>query len=512
MATYNFQPVPVYGQVGTLVRFGAQAGATFPTTKLDGTSATVVQGGVTKVGYVEAGSDGKIPAFSTTDIPSVLIDFGLGQLTVHSQEAITAGASSAAAAAASATVAEAARDDVLTAMASEVARADAAYVPVQPDHTYIHPRFGRYWYTALAGGSTKPVVAVVGDSIAKKFNASSVANSWVGKLRTDLQTTYTDGGLGFVGMADAGSGSGTFLSGFWSQYATDDRVALTGTWTLSPWKSSGPGMTIGSSTVAASTASFRVRGSTLNVYFLGVTSAGGTFSVSIDGGGATSYTTGSKPANAILKQQVATGLSTGWHTVLVTLVSGGVNLCGVSGENNTGVVVNNFSRGGATTLTAVDLETGGENTAAWNGGVKYPCNLLIYALGVNDFSPSTQGTLASTSEANARKLINAVREQTANSNGSVDVLFVINHIGDVTTRDPSMGYHDLVARWHDLAATYNGAVVDVWSRFDQNYARAATSSFWGDTATVGIAGTDTLHPSNAGHQAIFDLVRPVVIP
>lgn len=514
MATYSFREVLVwYGSVGSGLRV------------LRDSPVTVSRVDTGAVLY-NLTTDGQgVVTFTTTDLPTVLITSpgGLSQ-KVTSDDAISAaitasGANDTAVASllsntssASNAAAKAAVTTAINTTGSNVRTAtDALYSRKSLDHIFVHPRFGRYWYAALTS-SSKPTVAVVGDSIAKKFNASSVANSWVGKLRGQLQTTYGDGGLGFVGMADAGSASTQFLSGFWTQYGTDDKVALTGTWTLSTWKSAGPGFTLGSTTVAASTASFRVRGSTINVFFLGVTSAGGTFSVAVDGGTATNYTAGTKATNAIIKQQVATGLSTGWHTVVVNLVSGGLNLGGVSGENATGLVLNNFSRGGATTLAAIDTEASVEGAAPWNGGSKYPCDLLIYALGVNDAGTSVQGTLAATAELNARKLLNAVRESNATNGGATDVLFVLNHVGDVATRDPSMGYHDIVARWHDLARTYNGAVVDMWSKYDQNYARAAASSYWGDTATIGISGTETLHPGDTGHQAIYDMVRQVVIP
>ena len=95
MATYTFAPVPTYGSVGGLLTLGARAGTATVKT-LAGTAATVVQGGATKVGYLDVSPDGTVAAFTTTDLPSVRVNFGLGELAVHSFEAISAGASSAA--------------------------------------------------------------------------------------------------------------------------------------------------------------------------------------------------------------------------------------------------------------------------------------------------------------------------------------------------------------------------------------------------------------------------------
>jgi hypothetical protein len=103
VATYTFRPAPVWGQVGRLVRFGGPSAAQRAVRKLDTTSATVVQNGVSQAGYILANAEGMFDEFTTTDIPSVEIHvFGDTWLTVHSLEAITAGAASAASAAASA--------------------------------------------------------------------------------------------------------------------------------------------------------------------------------------------------------------------------------------------------------------------------------------------------------------------------------------------------------------------------------------------------------------------------
>ena len=383
---------------------------------------------------------------------------------------------------------------------------DGAYARKTPPHTMMHPAFGRFWYAALAG-KTKPVVAVVGDSIAKKFNAGSIAASWVGLLRAELQAAYGDGGSGFVGMADAGGAAGTFLSGSWSSYADIDRVTLTGTWTLASYVGAGPGVTLGASSTLGSAATFRVRGSEIAVYFLGDTGVGGTFSVKIDAASAVNYTTGSKASIATLRQVVGTGLaSTGWHTVVFTLVSGSFNFTGVSGENTTGVVVNNFSRGGATTVEASNA-----NCPNWNGGVDYPCDLMIFALGVNDVGTAVQGVMAANSAQRARIFLSAVREGTANSNGSTDIIILNNHAGSTATRDPNLVTHYMSARYREIVDSYEGCFVDIWAAFNNNYATAAAASYWGGT-TVGPPGADTLHPGDIGHGLLYNVLRPAVIP
>lgn len=86
MAVYTFRPVPAWGAVGQFARVGAQKNKTFPCTLPGGGDATVVQGGTTKVGYVESDDTGMVPSFTTTDIPRVICDFGFGAVSILSEE------------------------------------------------------------------------------------------------------------------------------------------------------------------------------------------------------------------------------------------------------------------------------------------------------------------------------------------------------------------------------------------------------------------------------------------
>lgn len=126
MATYTFKPVPVWGSPGNFARVGVAKAQSFPVTTLAGSSATVVQGGTTRVGYVLSDANGMIPAFTTTDIPSVVVDLGFGVVTMHSLEAITAGAASAASAASSASAAAASAATAASTLSSRVGKGDQA--------------------------------------------------------------------------------------------------------------------------------------------------------------------------------------------------------------------------------------------------------------------------------------------------------------------------------------------------------------------------------------------------
>lgn len=120
MTTYHFAPVPAYGSVGGLLRLGGRASTTLPVTDTTGASVTVVQGGTTKVGYVEADATGIVPEFTTTDVPVVRIATSVGVLDVNSREAISGAASERVAAEAAQAAAETARDDAVAATAGKV--------------------------------------------------------------------------------------------------------------------------------------------------------------------------------------------------------------------------------------------------------------------------------------------------------------------------------------------------------------------------------------------------------
>lgn len=372
---------------------------------------------------------------------------------------------------------------------------------------FVSPRFGRYWYDALQK-KARPTAAVVGDSIAKKFNASSIANSWVGKVRANLQSQYGDGGSGFMGMADYGTPGGTWLSSYWTQYPDTDRLKSNSTtWTLSTnanWQYDGPGFTMASSSTAGTNMEWNgMRGTTIAIYILGLaaTTGGGTYTISVDGkqvGGI--FTTINKGANAPYRQVITTSATTAPHKIVLTIRSGGVNLFGASAENSAGILVNTFARGG---LRSNDTVAGVNHGGKWNGGASYPCDLLIMALGVNDMANAD--SVASVTGDAQRKLISVAR----NGGSRADILFVCHHPGN---RDYKYNYHDIIARQRELAYAFDGALINMWTTYGNTYAEAAAMNYWGSTTTVGISGSDGLHPSDAGHLLIANEVIPIVNP
>lgn len=200
MATYTFKPVPAWGPVGTFARVGLGRSKAFPATLPAGGNATVVQGGVTKVGYVETDGNGLVPQFTTTDIPSVMVDFGFGPQIIHSLEAITAGAASAAAAAASASAAS-------SSASAAAASAASAANKVAKSEVIVNARdFG----AALNGTTddTTPFAnAITQAATAGTFGAVGVV-TWSGRAKVSA-LTLVDGvqlrGLGGATLVQTGS-------------------------------------------------------------------------------------------------------------------------------------------------------------------------------------------------------------------------------------------------------------------------------------------------------------------
>lgn len=371
---------------------------------------------------------------------------------------------------------------------ADTARADWAFVP---------EFYGARWQSAL-DTDPKPTIAIIGDSIAQKFNAESIATSWAGRLRTALQGLYGDGGSGFMGVAHS-----SFTSANWAQYPVEDRCTLTGTWTVSSDASSyqGPGIMMLATTTLNSTATFTVRGSIIDVYIYGLAAAGQNYTVKIDAGSEVTFNTGSKGADGPYRQSVTTSASAGTHTVVVKLTGTGLNLYGVSGENTTGAVVNNFGRGGATSAPFRDANP---NASLWNGGTNYPADLVIWAMGLNDSSTDYTNKVAALT---ASQTIRRQRDQLGVN--APDYLILVNH---GSGRDSTAwNWHLVPASMRELAENKGAAMVDIGAYFGGSVQAGLTASFWGTTNTMGPAGTDTLHPGTIGHGTIYDRVAPLVL-
>lgn len=362
---------------------------------------------------------------------------------------------------------------------------------------WVPDGWGETWWRARAQAATRQVVVgIMGDSIGKGTDAdpSELHDSWAGRMRTFLQQRYGDGGSGFVSI-------------------DLNDITSTGAWTVSPGfgtpSRGGPGGVSWRPTVAGNgaTVTFPVKGTTLGVLFKTAPSFG-TFNVSVDGG--SNQPVALNSAVSVLSYPV-TGLAEGWHTVRVTATTGNGEVFGVTGRNATGIVVDNYSGGGAsiTNTATFGLQTA---TVSGTGSPTYTTDslaqmgtpdLFIMMLGVNDVlaAAPTQESISD----NLTYLYGRVMAQGATDATPPDIAIVIEHAGKVDTLlDSAVEYSQLAQQLRSYAQAIGAAVVDVWGAGRRSW------QHWADLGLWGGSNTDTVHPNAAGHEQYWELIRPLV--
>lgn len=161
----------------------------------------------------------------------------------------------------------------------------------------------------------------------------------------------------------------------------------------------------------------------------------------------------------------------------------------------------------------------GANTAAgtfglpgkWSGGSANPCDLLIYSMGLND--AGAVQTDPAVWERNARNYLNDVLDGTGQT-GQTDILFLLPHPGQIEIGRTTVGlYSEYAARARGLAEFYKAAFINLGAavgRNSWNYFNG--QSYWGLNGTpAGNSGTEAVHLSDAGHQAYFNALAPLLI-
>jgi lysophospholipase L1-like esterase len=377
---------------------------------------------------------------------------------------------------------------------------------------YAPPSWGEFWKpkrdAAATGGKAR--IVVVGGSASQGYYASNLhSGGWVGNVRQALQSKFGNGGSGFYST----SRSGTYISGAEdTQALTSWRsvgcvITQTGSWTLGG-SNYGPGCTYIYADTTGASSQFKFTGSTLKIYTVtGGTRAGYTYK--IDAGGTVAVPQASGGATDIAVTTVS-GLSAGDHTVTITwngTASGTgqyLSIVGVSGENASGIVVDNLAKAGAKASTFGNPADTALN-AVWNGGKSYPADLVIFTAGPNDAAatPPTSGDAWANSVA---KYIQTVKNA---NNGATDIMFVLPHLGkhDVT----NYVYQDYAVRARGLAEAYGGAIVDLWTLGRTSWDYWNSLGYWGNPAAVGTAGTDSVHLSDTGYAYAANQITPLLM-
>lgn len=375
---------------------------------------------------------------------------------------------------------------------------------------YVPPGWGQFWRPKRdAAGSAKATIAAVGSSSVWGLYSSNLLTApFMSRLQTSLQTRYGNGGSGFFGSARSLVWMGASTTANAWAAISGNFASTTGTWGAgNNW---GPGATYLTTTIVGDTITFIVRGTTARIYTM--SGAGrSNWSYTVDGGSSVGVTDSGTGGSTIQITSI-TGLTNANHTIVITKAgAGGTSLAvaGVTGENATGVIMNNYGQSGATTSYFTDF-TNAYGAGRWSGGPDYPADLVIYGAGSND---ANQGFSADTYAANLRQFLSGVRDGSTvggtGVNGTTDILILLQHIGKYDATNMKWQDYSAVAR--PIAEAYGAALVSMWPMGRNSWNYWNTLNRWGTSATAGgVAGTDSIHMSDAGHQAIADAILPIL--
>jgi lysophospholipase L1-like esterase len=383
-------------------------------------------------------------------------------------------------------------------------------------HAYIPDGWGQFWRpkrnAAASGGKAR--VIVVGGSSSQGFYASNLhTGGWVGNMRTALQAKYGNGGSGFFSTSRSAiklnSPSDAAAVAAWTTAGC--MATTTGTWQLGG-SLYGPGFCYIYADTTGASVTFKVTGTIVKIYTVSGNGARPSFTHKIDGAAPVTVPDSGISASNIQVTTV-TGLANAEHTVVLTwagTASGtGQNLsvCGVAGENASGIVVDNNAKAGAASGSFVTGATTGASStlgASFNGGADNPCDLLIYTAGPNDAASNVTPDVWSQNVAKFMKVV----KDTGTQLGNTDIMIVIPHLGihDVT----NFVYQEYANRARAMADTYGIAFVNVWSLGRNSWGYWDSLGYWSDANNVGAVGHDSVHPNDVGYSFITQHILSVV--
>lgn len=368
---------------------------------------------------------------------------------------------------------------------------------------YVPPGWGAFWKARRdTAASSAARIVIAGDSLSQGYYASNLhTTSWVGLTRQALQTQYGSGGSGYFSVSRSDvvmTSVNVAVLTAWK--ANLSAATLTGTWTLGGLNF-GPGITYITASAAA-TATFKVTGSTVKIYNISGAAPRAAFTYSIDGAAAVPVTV---PITATQMQVTTiTGLTAADHTVVISwngATSDVLYLVGVSGENSTGIIVDNLARGGTRTS---NWYTNSAMNSPWNGGTSYPADLVICSLGLNDAANSATAAEWAT---NMTGYLQAVR---AAHNGATDLLLIFMHLGNYGGATAAGFYGQYAAQIRSLAESYGAALLNPWVQGRNSWDYWNSLGYWGNGTNPGPAGTDLVHTSDAGHAYLAAQVLPLL--
>ena len=333
----------------------------------------------------------------------------------------------------------------------------------------------RKWRSQLASMqvSTDKTLNIqfLGDSITEGIGSDTIKSNWltkgyVGLVRQSLANKFGDVGTGFIPTYyPTGSPFWTFSAGFvnYSSYGVNGQTRM--------------------STSIGSTAqiTFNGTGFVLMVLKFGV---GGSFNVSVDGGANTLYTTIDPEFSSGL-MTIASGLTDGTHTILITVttgysvyISGGYPIKGTKG-----IRCNMMGKSGQTSQPASGYpDCKPALIGAWNPA------LTVISFTANDFTSQTNLT---TYTGYIQKLIDWAVFYNS------DVLLTTIGMRSEVYNIKQERYFEVI---RILAKKNNVALLDVSKRW-VSPTSATTLGYY----------DDLVHPSAIGHQDIANILMKTII-
>jgi hypothetical protein len=391
-------------------------------------------------------------------------------------------------------------------------QATATQALINPAGIYVPNGWGANWKAARDGGAA--TLAFVGGSSTLGYYSSDLRQKgWVDLIRNGLQAQYGDGGSGYRGAALTGvvqAADSVPAAATTAYNAVGSNATLSGSWSVGG-SSFGPGAKYVFTSTVGDSYTTTVRGTQVDIYIVaGTTAPHTTYSYQIDGGAVVTVPTVGTADN--IQRTTISGLAATDHTVVVKHAGTAgqyVSVCGVSGRNATGVVVNNFARYGS---RAANFAASDETTnTSWNGSYNYPAHCAVLTHGPNDtnngsdsLGPEDRGDLWA-------KNMRIIMERIRNSGGAVgatDLMIVLPHIGTFDTTN--VLYQDYVSRARGLAEGFGAALVDMWAIGRNSWNLWNSLGYWANSSVPGAAGTDNVHPSDAGHQFIYSQIFPIL--
>lgn len=380
----------------------------------------------------------------------------------------------------------------------------------------------------LASAAAPCSIALVGDSLTQGCFCSDVENtSWAAILRSKLQALYGDGGSGFKPSVDTVLANvGNFNAWITGQPASS-LYALTGSWNNNTGVNDGPGANNLRLESTGGTVTFTGRGTAFDIFFISGVSGFATFTVSVDGGAESAVQNTQTGANGVFTYS-ASGLAPGNHTVRVTCGTAApgnpkLYFCGMRFRNTTGVRIDRYARQGWPsaafnngTAQAWRTEGGASNgtyapAGKWSGGSLNQADFIIYSLGLNDANITSPGTIDPTTYLNnVRGYLEDLRE----GNPSASVLLLAQHRGALAWENSSQFYTQYMEKLNSLSASYKCGFLNIWAQGNNSWSwmKDASRLYMGANAAGGIAGTDQVHLSDAGHAWVADQVLNFILP